>query len=238
MGAVVRSQAQGRDMIKVLVVDDHPIVRAGLKHILENDADAQVAGEADSAQSALEQNATGEWDLVVLDFGLPDGHGLRVLQQIKESAPNRPVLVLSPRRDPDMAVRAMKAGAAGYLGKDSSTTEIAEAVKATGNRTNYVNEWLATQLSGQAGSTAPPHARLSGREQEVFMLLASGRRSKDIAAQLALSVKTVSTYRSRVLDKLKVSTNAELGVYAVRHGLLDSNSRPAPDYEDLPLENQ
>ena len=222
-------------MIKVLVVDDHPIVRAGLRHVLESEPEIEVGAEADSGASALEQGAIGQWDVVVLDFGLPDAHGLQVLQQLKEATPDRPVLVLSPRRDADLAVRAMRAGAAGYLGKDSPTTEIVEAIRTTGESGTYVNEWLATQLSGQPAGSAPPHARLSGREQEVFMLLASGKRSKDIAAQLSLSVKTVSTYRSRVLDKLKVSTNAELGVYAVRHGLLDSGSGTSPDYEEVPF---
>ncbi|MEO7192346.1 MAG: response regulator transcription factor [Vicinamibacterales bacterium] len=221
-------------MIKVLVVDDHPIVVAGLRHLVEDQADIEVAAHAESARDALQQSAAVEADLVVLDFGLPDAHGLQVLQQLKEQAPARPVLILSPWRDPDLAVRAMRAGAAGYLGKESPTDEILEAIRKAAAGQTHVNEWLAGQLSTVGGASAPPHTRLSGREQEVFFLLASGTRSKDIATRLSLSVKTVSTYRSRVLDKLKVSTNAELGVYAVRHGLLDTPPQAVPDDQVTP----
>jgi DNA-binding NarL/FixJ family response regulator len=211
------------------VVDDHPIVRTGFRQVLSSDQGIEVAAEASSAEDALEQNRRGEWDLVVLDLGLPDADGIDVLQRLLHDTPGRPVLALAARGDRDLAERAMKAGATGYLSKSCDVDELLEAVRTTAARQPYVSERALS--AGDNGRQGSPHQRLSNRELEVFTLLASGKRSKDIASQLALSVKTVSTYRSRVLEKLKLSTNAEIGVYAVRHGLLDVGG-PHLDGED------
>jgi DNA-binding NarL/FixJ family response regulator len=205
-------------MIRVLVVDDHPVVRTGLRQILTPDNGIEIAGECDCARTALEQNRSTDCDLVLLDLGLPDAAGIEVLQQMRRDTPDRAILALAPRCDNDMAARAVKAGASGCLGKECNLDELVEAVRTIANGGTYPPD-----VNGAAHAHSP-HDRLSNRELEVFTMLASGKRSKEIASQLALSVKTVSTYRSRVLEKLKLSTNAEIGVYAVRHGLLDGLS--------------
>lgn len=210
-------------MIKVLIVDDHPVVRSGVRRVLIEAGDIDVAAEADSARSTLEISRAAHFDLIVLDLGLPDAEGLEVLKQLKLDMPSRPVLILTMRLDGDLAVRAFRAGAAGYLGKDSEPQVLVDAVRRTAGGRRYVNEWLAEHLAIRIGDDAeqPPHTRLSDREFEVLVMIASGRRPKDIAGQLSLSIKTVSTYRSRLLEKLRLSSNAELAVYAAQHHLLD-----------------
>ena len=211
-------------MIKVLIVDDHPVVRAGIRRLLTEAPDIDVAGEAATAREGLERSRAETWDLVVLDMGLPDADGLEVLKQLKLDQPSRPVLILTMRLDGELAVRALKAGAAGYVGKDSPPTVIIDSVRKAMAGRPAIGDWLAEQLAMRVGhdTDRPPHARLSDREFEVLVLLASGRRPKEIAAKLSLSIKTVSTYRTRVLEKLDLSNNAELAVYAVRHKLLDT----------------
>jgi DNA-binding NarL/FixJ family response regulator len=211
-------------MINVLLVDDHPIVREGLRRLLADTTDIVVGGEASSAQQALTLSRTDRWDLIVLDLFLGEtDSGLEVLKQLKHEAPRRPVLILTMHLEGELAVRALRAGAAGYVGKDSPPTSILEAVRKSSTGRPYVTDWLAEQLALRVGqdSSQPPHARLSDREFQIMIMLASGRRPSEIAAELSLSIKTVSTYRSRVLEKLELRNNAELAVYAVRHQLLD-----------------
>jgi DNA-binding NarL/FixJ family response regulator len=216
-------------MTKVLIVDDHPVVRAGLRRLLSDSAGIEVAGEADSARSALERSRAEAWDLILLDMGLPDADGLELLTQLKLDQPNRPVLILTMRLNGELAVRALRAGAAGYLGKDTPPAAIVEAVRRAVSGRPHVSEWLAEQLAlrVRADAEQPAHTHLSDREFEVLMLLAGGARPKDIAARLSLSIKTVSSYRARVLEKLSLSSNAELAIYALRHGLIDgAEARP------------
>lgn len=210
-------------MIKVLIVDDHPVVRAGVSRVLTEAPGIYVAGEAATAREGLEQSRLESWDVIVLDMGLPDADGLELLKQLKLDQPSRPVLILTMRLDGDLAVRALKAGAAGYVGKDSAPTVIIDAVRKAATGRPAISDWLAEQLAMRVGhDDRPLHTRLSDREFEVLLLLASGQRPTEIAAKLELSVKTVSTYRTRILAKLDLTNNAELAVYASRHKLLDA----------------
>ena len=210
-------------MIKVLIVDDHPVVRAGVSRVLTEAPGIYVAGEAATARDGLEQSRLESWDVIVLDMGLPDADGLELLKQLKLDQPSRPVLILTMRLDGDLAVRALKAGAAGYVGKDSPPAMIIDAVRKAATGRPAISDWLAEQLAMRVGEKTdrPLHTHLSDREYEVLLLLAAGQRPSEIAAKLSLSVKTVSTYRARVLTKLDLSNNAELAVYAARHKLLD-----------------
>jgi DNA-binding NarL/FixJ family response regulator len=211
-------------VIKVLIVDDHPVVRAGVSRVLTEAPGIYVAGEAATAREGLEQSRLESWDVIVVDMGLPDADGLELLKQLKLDQPSRPVLILTMRLDGDLAVRALKAGAAGYVGKDSPPTVIIDAVRKAATGRPAISDWLAEQLAMRVGHDAdrPLHTRLSDREFEVLLLLASGQRPTEIAAKLGLSVKTVSTYRTRILAKLDLTNNAELAVYAARHKLLDA----------------
>ncbi|HEX5213899.1 MAG TPA: response regulator transcription factor [Vicinamibacterales bacterium] len=211
-------------MIKVLIVDDHPVVRAGISRVLTEAPGISVAGEAATAREGLEQSRLESWDVIVVDMGLPDADGLELLKQLKLDQPSRPVLILTMRLDGDLAVRALKAGAAGYVGKDSPPAVIIDAVRKAAAGRPAISDWLAEQLAMRVGKDGdqPLHTRLSDREFEVLLLLASGQRPTEIATRLALSVKTVSTYRTRVLAKLDLANNAELAVYAARHKLLDA----------------
>lgn len=217
-------------MIKVLIVDDHPIVRAGIRLLLGAAPDIDVAGEADSARMGLERSRAEPWDLVILDMGLPDADGLQLLKQMKLDQPARPVIVVTMALDGELAVRALRAGASSYLGKDSASSTIIEAIRRAMCGRPYVTDWLAEQLAVRVQHDAeqPSHTRLSDREFEILVSIAAGRRLTEIADQLSLSIKTISTYRSRILEKLNLSSNAELAVYAVRHHLLESTRSDTP----------
>ena len=216
-------------MIKVLIVDDHPVVRAGVSRVLTEAPGIYVAGEAATAREGLEQSRLESWDVIVVDMGLPDADGLELLKQLKLDQPSRPVLILTMRLDGDLAVRALKAGAAGYVGKDSPPAVIIDAVRKAASGRKAISDWLAEQLAMRLGEGGdrPLHTQLSDREFEVLLLLAAGQRPTEIAAKLALSVKTVSTYRKRILSKLALSNNAELAVYAAHHRLLDTTGDSA-----------
>jgi DNA-binding NarL/FixJ family response regulator len=210
-------------MTRVLLVDDHPVVRAGLRRMLEHANDFTVGGEAGTWRDALRLNQAEHWDLVVLDMFLPDADGLEALKQLKAFWPTRPVLILTLRAEGEIAVRALKAGAAGFIGKDSPATAIIDAARRAAAGRVVVNDWVGEQLARRVSESGdlPLHAKLSDREFQVLLRLATGRAVKQIAAELSLSVKTISTYRARILDKLQVFTNAELARYALRHELID-----------------
>lgn len=224
-------------MTRVLIVDDHPVVRAGLRRLLSDSTGIEVGGEADSARTALERSRAEPWDLILLDMGLPDADGLELLVQLKLDQPTRPVLILTMRLNGELAVRALRAGAAGYLGKDTPPAAIVEAVKRAATGRPHVSEWLAEQLALRVRSDGeqPAHTHLSDREFEILTLLAAGSRPKDIATRLSLSIKTVSSYRARVLEKLALSSNAELAIYAVRHGLIDGSEPHSMDRDGASL---
>lgn len=209
-------------MIRVLVVDDHPVVRKGLTLILAQEPEIGEVGEADSAAELLRLLATGAWEVVVLDISLPDRSGLETLKDIKAMRPDLPVLILSMHPEDQYAPRVLKAGAAGFVSKESAAEELVNAVKKVVGGGRYVSPSLAEKLAEliEDDYQGPPHERLSDREFQVMRMLAEGKRLKDIADELCLSVKTVSTYRARVLEKMGVESNAELTYYAVKNGLM------------------
>lgn len=209
-------------MIKVLVADDHAIVRRGLRQILAETSDIMVGGEAATAQEVLQLVQKERWSAVILDISLPGGSGLDLLADIRKARPELPVLILTVHSEDQYAVRAIRAGAAGFLTKESAPEKLIEAVRkvATGGR--YVSaelaEILASVLAGE--NRGSPHERLSDREFEILKMLASGKTVSEVARDLTLSVKTVSTHRTRILKKMAMKTNAELTAYAIRSGLV------------------
>lgn len=210
-------------MIRALFADDHAVVRRGLSEILGETSDIVVHGEAGTGSEAMEKVRAGEWDVLVLDLNLPDRDGLDVLRDVKRERPKLPVLVLTMCSEEQFAVRALRAGASGYLTKESAPEELVRAVRKVVGGGRYVSPALAERLAGMMAPDAdqPPHEQLSDREYEVFRLLASGRTVTQAAGALHLSAKTVSTYRGRVLEKMGFHSNAELTVYAVRNRIVD-----------------
>lgn len=209
-------------MIKVLVADDHAVVRRGLRQILAETPDIMVGGEAATAAEVLRMVREQRWSVVVLDISLPGGSGLEILSTLRKECPEVPVLVLTVYSEEQYAVRAIKAGAAGFLTKESAPERLIDAVRKVANGGRWISaelaETLASVLAGQ-GSGAP-HERLSDRELEVLKMLASGKTVSQVAQELSLSVKTVSTHRTRILKKMNMRTNAELTHYAVRSGIV------------------
>jgi DNA-binding NarL/FixJ family response regulator len=210
-------------MLRILVVDDHAVVREGLKRIIDDAPGMEVGAEAGGATEALDQLRAGPWDVVVLDLDLPGRGGLELLGDIKRDYPNLPVLILSFHTEEAYGVPALQAGADGYLMKDSGTGQLVEAIEKLASGGKFVTTFLAEQLVIAVGGDAgkPRHAALSEREQEVFRLIASGVAVSQIAAKMALSVKTVSTYRRRVLDKMGLQNNAQITHYAIKHELIE-----------------
>lgn len=207
---------------KVLVVDDHPVVRHGVRNILE-DAGIVVAAEAGGAYEALEKVRTGDFDAVLLDIALPDMNGIETLKAIKQLKPSLPVLMLSIYEEEIYAVRAMKEGAAGYLTKGSVSHELVLAVRKVGGGGRYITASLADKLAVAVsmGIEKPPHVALSLREFEVMRLIARGKTLKAIAEALHLSPKTITTYRSRILEKMGFESNEAIVQYAIRNRLMD-----------------
>jgi two-component system invasion response regulator UvrY len=210
-------------MIRVLVVDDHQIVREGLKHIMSGHDDILVAGEASEGGEALQKVASEEYDLVMLDISLPDMSGLDVLVSIKKQKPILPVLILSIYPEEKYALRALRAGASGYLTKESARNELVQAIHEAVSGKKYVTSSLAQKLASQLdlNSEKPPHEALSDREYQVLLGISSGKSVNKIASEMFLSPSTISTYRSRILKKLDLKTNADLTRYALENGLLN-----------------
>ncbi len=211
-------------MIKVFIADDHPVVRRGIRQIVADTHDIVVVGEATTGAETLE--LVGDLiscDLVLLDLSLPDRDGLDILKQLRREHPGLRVLVLTMHSEDQFAVRALKAGAAGYLTKDGAPAELIGAIRKIVAGGRHVNAQLAERLVVHLGPDAerPAHERLSDREYQVLRMIAAGKTTRQISAELALSIKTVSTYRSRLLDKMDMKSAAELAAYAVRHRLAD-----------------
>jgi two-component system invasion response regulator UvrY len=208
--------------IRIFIADDHPIVRQGLRRIVEADPGLVISGEAGDAAALLSALETAATDLVLLDVSMPGGPFLENLRALRERHPTIRVLVLSVHPEDQWAVRALKAGASGYLTKDHSPDQLIEAIRRVYRGGKYVSPTLAEQLATQldAGAQRAPHELLSDREFEVMRRLGSGLTVTQIATELAISAKTVSTYRTRILEKMAVSTNADLVRYAARHGLI------------------
>jgi two-component system, NarL family, invasion response regulator UvrY len=209
--------------MKVLIADDHPVVRHGLKQILSADPAFVVVGEAKNGHEALELARKLDWDVAILDYSMPGRSGLDLLAEIKREYPQRPVLVLSMHPEELHARRVLKAGGAGYMNKESAGEELAAAIRKVVGGGKYVSASLAEKLAVELApdSQKPPHETLSDREYRVMWLLASGKPINRIAKEMFLSPSTISTYRIRILRKLGLGTNAELVHYAVKHQLIE-----------------
>jgi len=210
-------------MIRILIADDHPVVRSGLKQILAGETDLAVQGEAQNGQEVLELVRKQKCDVLILDLQMPGRSGLDLLKELKHGYPELHVLVLSLHPEDQMAVRALKAGAAGYLTKESAGAELIKAIRKVSHGGKYVSPSLAERLATAlgAGSEKPPSEILSDQEYLVMRLIASGKAVGEIAKELSLSAKTISTYRTRIMQKMGMKTNAELTHYAIRNKLID-----------------
>jgi DNA-binding NarL/FixJ family response regulator len=209
--------------MKVLIADDHAVFRRGLRETLADTFSRVTFGEARTALETLEHVRRQDWDVVILDISMPGKSGLDILDDLKRLRPRLPILLLSMHPEQQFARRALKSGAAGYLTKDSVTEELKEAVKKIVGGGRYVSATLAEKLALdlREGADTPLHELLSDREFQVLRMIASGKTVKDIAEELSLSVKTVSTYRARILEKTGMKTNAELIRYALQTHLVD-----------------
>jgi two-component system, NarL family, invasion response regulator UvrY len=206
--------------MKILIVDDHAIFREGLKRILSDDFKGATFGDAGNATEALEQLWKKKWDLVLLDITMHGRTGLDVLKEIRSSASTLPVLILSGHPEEQYAVRVLRAGATGYLTKESASRELSNAVRKLLGGGKYISASLAEQLATEIQSPQGDlHEKLSNREYQVMLLIAAGKVPKEIGNELSLSAKTISTYRSRILEKLKLRNNAEIMRYVVERKL-------------------
>jgi DNA-binding NarL/FixJ family response regulator len=212
-------------MIEILIADDHAIVREGLKQIVADTSDMIVIDEASDGHEVLALLSKNNYDVVVLDMAMPGLTGLDILKQIKRETPKLPVLILSVHPEEQYAVRALKAGASGYLTKESAPDELITAIRKVSMGGKYITSFLAEKLAFEleVDTEKPPHKTLSDREFQVMCMIAKGRTIKNIAEELYLSPKTVSTYRSRILEKMKMKSNEELTHYAINNHLIDWN---------------
>jgi DNA-binding NarL/FixJ family response regulator len=210
-------------MIRVLIVDDHTILRRGLSQIISETDDLEVAGEADSGAQAIKLARAQAFDVVLLDISMPDRNGLDTLKQLKKEKPKLAVLMLSMHPEEHYAMRALKAGASGYLTKQSAPALLVTAIRQVASGRKYVSSELAEELARTVGSDAgrPRHETLSDREYETLRLMASGKTLTEVAGEMTLSVKTVSVYRARLLEKMQLKNNAELTYYALKHKLVE-----------------
>ncbi|HEY0844100.1 MAG TPA: response regulator transcription factor [Noviherbaspirillum sp.] len=213
------------ETIKILIADDHAIVREGLKQILADTKDIIVAGDAENGNDAIKlARNKSDSDVLLLDISMPDRSGIEVLKQVKKESPKMAVLMLSMHREDQYAIRSLKAGAAGYLNKQSAPAELVDAIRLVASGRKYISPALAQELANQVGDEnreVPPHETLSDREYQTLVMIASGKTVSDIAAELTLSVKTISMYRSRLLQKMKMRHNAELTHYAIKNHLVE-----------------
>lgn len=210
-------------MIKVLVADDHPIVRLGIRQMLADVPDLCVTGEAESGAEVLKKVAEEHWDVVLLDMAMPGRSGIETLKRIKDIKPKLPVLVLSMYPEDQYAMRLLQAGAAGYMTKESAPDLLVKVIQEVAAGKRYISPALAGVLAAKVidKDDAPPHETLSDREYQIFCLLAGGKAVSEIADDLSLSVKTISTYRARIMEKMSLTKNAELTYYAIKNRLVD-----------------
>jgi two-component system invasion response regulator UvrY len=218
-------------MIRVLVADDHTIVREGLKQILARSGDLVVAGEAANGNDVLRMVREHEWDVLVTDMSMPGRNGLELIKLVKTARPKLPVLVLSMYGEEQFAVRAIRAGASGYLNKESASDQLVNAIRKIAGGGVYVSAAVSEALlrNVRDGERRLPHEQLSDRELQVLQLIVGGRSVNDIAVQLNLSPKTVSTHKTRLLEKMNMSNQAELIRYAIAHGLSDAAPPPVSE---------
>jgi len=209
--------------MNILIADDHPIVRQGLRQILASEGDMNLVGEATNAGETLELARKLEWDVIILDYSMPGRSGLDLLKEIRQSYPQRQILVLSMHPEDSTAVSVLRAGAAGYISKECASDELTVAIRKAINGKKYVSATLAERLALEleGGMEKLPHQALSDREYRVMWMIAAGKSIKEIAGDLALSSNTISTYRARILKKLNLKGNAGLVRYALRHRLME-----------------
>ena len=209
--------------MRVLIADDHPIFRAGLKEVLAKDPEIKWIGEADDGHKALALARKAKWDVILLDITMPGKDGLEILQELRRERPNLPVLVLSAHPEDQMALRMLRAGAAGYLTKDKAPEILLTAIRKVLRGQKYISEALAEKTTLHVISEAPAqlHETLSDREYQVMRLIAAGKTIQEIGEELFLSARTVSTYRARLLEKMNMTSNMELLRYALEHKLLE-----------------
>ena len=209
-------------MLRILIADDHAIIRKGLKQILLEEYPSATIEEVNDAEAAINKTITNEWDILICDLSMPGRSGLDVLQHVKQNLLKLPVLILSIHPEEQYAIRALRAGAAGYLSKDAATEELVKAVQRILQGRKYISSSLAEIMASELDqdTSKPPHELLSDREFHVFKLIADGKSVSEIAEQLSLSITTVSTYRSRILDKMEIKTNADMTRYALENKII------------------
>ena len=210
-------------MIQVIIADDHPVLRRGIKDILEEQADIEVAAEAGNGQELLQELAQASCDVVLLDINMPGRDGLDTLSEIRRVHPKLPVLILSVYPEDQFGPRVLKSGAAGYMNKEAACNQLVTAVRKVCAGGKYISPRLAEKIASDlaADNILPPHERLSDREYQVMCLIASGKTVGEIARDLCLSLKTISTHRARILEKMEMKTNAQLTYYAIHNDLVN-----------------
>jgi DNA-binding NarL/FixJ family response regulator len=209
-------------MIRILIADDHAIVRKGLKQLLLEEYPSATVEEVSDAETLIKKTITSEWDIVICDLSMPGRSGLDALRQIKQSSPQLPVLIMSMHPEDQYALRVLKAGASAYLGKDTIHDELINAIHTARLGKKYITPSIAEKLADafENDTEKDNHAALSDREFDVFKLIAAGKSVSEIANQFSLSITTVSTYRSRILEKMNMRSNAEMTRYALEKGLI------------------
>ena len=209
-------------MIRILIADDHPLLRNGLRQVITQEPDMQVTGEVEESEQVLQYLREQPCDVLILDLMIPGRGGLDILREVRRQFPGLPILILSMYAEEQFAIRSIKAGANGYLSKTNAGPEVIKAIRRVLSGKKYVSPGLAEMLANSLDHDAdrPPHEALSDREFQVMCKIASGMTVSQIAAEVALSVKTISTYRARVLEKMNMATNAELTRYAIQNGLV------------------
>ena len=210
-------------MLRILIADDHPIVRQGLGQLIAKTTDMVVADEASNGLEVLNKARASHYDVVLLDISMPGLNGLDIIRQLKKESPRLPILILSMHSEEQYAVRAFRAGASGYLTKQSAPDELLAAIRKVSRGGKYVSSSLAERLATdlEIGVEQLPHETLSNREYQVMLMIAAGKTVAEIAEELLLSVPTISTYRSRILQKMQMKNNVELANYAIRNQLLE-----------------
>ncbi|MDR2924732.1 MAG: response regulator transcription factor [Azoarcus sp.] len=214
-------------MIRVLIADDHDILRAGLKHILSEAGDIVVAGEASNGLEAIAQLRAGQWDSAVLDLSMPGRNGIELIKQVKAEFPRLPILILSMYKEDIYAVRALKAGASGYLCKDNAESLLVDAIRKIAGGGLFITQDVAEDLTRdmlQGNSEQLPHKRLTDRNYQIFLMLVQGLGVSEIARRLKLSVKTVSTHKATIQARMGLSNTAELVRYAIQHQLIEGGA--------------
>jgi len=217
-----RSELLTTSKTRVLIVDDHAVVRAGFRQLLETTDDLEATGEAGTAAAALSQAATGKYDVVLLDISLPDAGVLETVSALRRKHPDLPILVVSMHAEEQYAVNLLRAGVSGFFPKAGEAKDMLQAIRTIAAGKKYISSTLAQELAMEAsgGTPEPVHRQLSTREFQIFVQLAAGKTVTDIGDELCLSVKTVSTYRTRILEKMNLTRNAELTAYALRNNLM------------------